>query len=202
MLLHTGGSTRGWGESVSPHSATWKTPVPSLGCKHRYLKRFHLSPGRQGLPVPAQQTAPAGICAPWPGPGQLSLSRSCRQWTTRGRKYSQKQLAKALAQPTPCLYLLRGLDLVQILEKKKNRKCFTCYLMWVPARNSCCAWGALWWGQVPPGRLRSCCHSAVWGQAKHIPSSPGISHSMTSPFSKIFPFLLFHLSLVTHRAGR
>lgn len=43
-------------------------------------------------------------------------------------KYSQKQLAKALAQPTPCLYLLRGLDLVQILEKK-NRKCFTCYLI-------------------------------------------------------------------------
>lgn len=129
MLLRTGGSTRGWGESVSPHGATWKTPVPSLGCKHRYLKRFHLSPGRQGLPLPAQQKAPAGICAPWPSPGQLSHGQSHQQWTTRGRKYSQKQLAKALAQPTPCLYLLRGLDLVQIL-KKKNRKRFTCYLMW------------------------------------------------------------------------
>lgn len=114
--------------NASPHGATWKTPVPSLGCKHGYLKGFHLSPGRQGLPVPAQQTAPAGICAAWPGPGQLS------QWTTRGRKYSQKQLAKALAQPTPCLYLLRGLDSVQILERKKNRKCFTCYLIW-----SCCS---------------------------------------------------------------
>lgn len=57
-------------------------------------------------------------------------------------------------------------------------------------------------GQVTPGRLPSCCQKGVRGQAKHISSSPGISHSMTSPFSKIFPFLLFHLSLVRHRRGR
>lgn len=56
-------------------------------------------------------------------------------------------------------------------------------------------------GQVTPGRLTSCCQRGVWGQAKPISSCPGISHSMTSPFSKIFSFLLFHQSL-SHSQGR
>lgn len=70
-----------------------------------------------------------------PGPGQLPHGRSRSQQRTRGRKDSQQQLVKALTQPPPCLYLLRGLDLVQISEKKKkSRKRFTCYLVW-----SCCS---------------------------------------------------------------
>lgn len=177
MLLHMGGSTRGWGESVCESS---RCHLKNTGTSNDSI---YPQGGRDCPCLPSKQPQQGFV----PGPGQLSLGRSRRQWTTRGRKYSQKQLAKALAQHTPCLYLLRGLDLVQILEKK-NRKCFTCYLIW----SSCGA------GQVPPGRLTR----GVWGQAKHISSSPGISHSMTSPFSTIFPFLLFHLSLVTHRAGR
>lgn len=134
MLLHTGGSTRGWGESVcessrshlkNASSFTWmQTQVPQT---------IPFIPREAGTARACPANSPTGICAPRPGPGQLSHGRSHSrqsrwQWT-RGRKYSQKQLAKALAQPAPCLYLLRWLDLVQILEKK-NRKCFTCYLIW------------------------------------------------------------------------
>lgn len=127
MLLHTGGEM-----FESPHGAPWKMPDPSPGCKHRYPKQFHLSPGRQDCSACPANSPTRYLCTS-PGPGQLLHSRSRSQQRTRGRKDSQKQLVKALTQPPPCLYLLRGLDLVQILEKK-SRKCFTCYLVW-----SCCS---------------------------------------------------------------
>lgn len=200
MLLHTGGSTRGWGENVcessrshlnNASSFTWvQTQVP---------QRIPFIPRAAGSARACPANSPSRCLCTSARPGQLPHGRGhSRQWTTRGRKNSQKQPATALAQPTPWLYLLRGFDSVQILEK--NRKYFTCYLIW----SSCWAvpgepCGS---GQVPPGRLWSCCQRGVWGQAKHISSSPGMSHSTTSPISTIFPFLLFHPCLGRHRAGK
>lgn len=117
---------------VSPHGATWNTQGPQT---------IPFIPRAAGTARACPANSPSRDLCTSAWPGQLSLGRSRRQWTTRGRKYSQKQLAKALAQHTPCLYLLRGLDLVQILEKK-NRKCFTCYLIWSSCSEQFCARGA------------------------------------------------------------
>lgn len=146
MLLHMGGSTRGWGESVCESS---RCHLKNTGTSNDSI---YPQGGRDCPCLPSKQPQQGFV----PGPGQLSLGRSRRQWTTRGRKYSQKQLAKALAQHTPCLYLLRGLDLVQILEKK-NRKCFTCYLIWSSCSEQFCAQAALWCRTGPTRKAHEGC---------------------------------------------
>lgn len=103
-------------------SFTWmQTQVP---------QRIPFIPREAGTARACPANSPSRYLCSLAWPGAALTRPEPPQWTTRGRKYSQKQLAKALAQPTPCLYLLRGLDSVQILERKKNRKCFTCYLIW------------------------------------------------------------------------
>lgn len=130
MLLHTGGwevfeSSRCHLKNAS--SLTWmQTQVPQTipfipreaGLQCLPSKQPHQVFVHLGLARGSSRTAGAT-----PGNERQEVERSHRS-----------SFAKALAQPPPCLYLLRGLDLVQILEKKKNRKCFTCYLIW-----SCCS---------------------------------------------------------------
>ena len=163
-------------------------PVPSFWCKHTYLllesrfTSFHTSlGGGRDCPVPAQQTAWPAISAPvlaWP-------RRNCHAAKATQPAYGLQQLgnerqevesinnklAKPLAQPTPRLYLLRGFNSVQTLEKKNNRKCFICYLInFLLEMNSSVPGEACGSDKFTPrGLTLSCYQWCVWAQAKHTP---------------------------------